>query len=844
MAGIETAVEAARRYIIKRPRLTRLLDRANSRVLMLIAPAGFGKTTLAREWAGERTHVWYQGTTATADVAALAAGLSEVVSELIPEAGSRMVHRMRATGTPEEDVDVLAELFAEDLSGWPEDAWLVFDDYQFAMEARAPERFIEVLLRDAPMPLLLTSRKRPSWASARQLLYGEIYELGRNELAMDHEEAASVLAHRQGAPAAGLVALAEGWPAVIGLAALTDELELPEGSLPDALYEYFAEELYQAASPEVRRGLGLLVLAPAIIEQTAEILLKEKASSVLSEGIRLGFLTGRFGALELHPLLRTFFEQKLREAALVDEELKTLCQHLVEVGRWDDAFSLVERFFSEELFVDLLERGLAELVEESRLPTLGRWLKLAEEHHLDAPIVDLASAEMAFSQGQRRVAEDLSLRATRRLPAGHRLLSRAYFVAGLSARMDHFADRADEAFSRALAHATSLQEKQNALWGQLMVRLDLAPSTAADSLSALKEVDDGSALSEVRFALAQHIVAIRRGEPLYDAAALYETLRTRLPHVTDPAVVSSFLTSWAHALAVLARYESALDAAREVESYSRGARLPFVIPHARRMRAMAELGLRHFSRCSQSIDWLAKQETKLNDAFLALETRMLRARLYLSQGLPERAIEVLRTPPKRFPFEGERGEYLATLGLAQACCGRAAVADPLLVEAGTISQTTEVQTLVALARAVIALNARDPVADELARASGALAIDLGNLDGLVVGYRSCPDLLSHMSADPHVHEVLLEVLRNARDNAIAKRFGLAVEDIPGGRGRLTPRENEVLGLLGQGLSNKEIAKTLFISESTAKVHVLHIFEKLGVRTRTEAALRAALDEAD
>src|SRR5205814_1063644 len=51
MAGIETAVEAARRYIIKRPRLTRLLDNANARVLMLIAPAGFGKTTLAREWA-------------------------------------------------------------------------------------------------------------------------------------------------------------------------------------------------------------------------------------------------------------------------------------------------------------------------------------------------------------------------------------------------------------------------------------------------------------------------------------------------------------------------------------------------------------------------------------------------------------------------------------------------------------------------------------------------------------------------------------------------------------------------------------------------------------------------
>ena len=255
MAGIDTAVETARRYIIKRPRLTRLLDKANARALMLIAPAGFGKTTLAREWVAERPHVWYRGTTATADVAALAASLADVVSEVIPEAGSRMVHRMRATGTPEQDVDILAELFAEDLADWPEDLWLVIDDYQFAMEAAAPERFVDMVLRKSPVRLLVTSRKRPVWVSARRLLYGEVYELGRNELAMDHEEAAEVLAHRKDAPAAGLVALAGGWPAVIGLAALTEEFDLPDGSLPDSLYEFFAEELYQAASPEVQRGL-------------------------------------------------------------------------------------------------------------------------------------------------------------------------------------------------------------------------------------------------------------------------------------------------------------------------------------------------------------------------------------------------------------------------------------------------------------------------------------------------------------------------------------------------------------------------------------------------------------
>lgn len=60
---------------------------------------------------------------------------------------------------------------------------------------------------------------------------------------------------------------------------------------------------------------------------------------------------------------------------------------------------------------------------------------------------------------------------------------------------------------------------------------------------------------------------------------------------------------------------------------------------------------------------------------------------------------------------------------------------------------------------------------------------------------------------------------------------------PGDPG-LTDREVEVLRLVGQGASNREIAASLFISEKTAKNHLTHIFEKLGVSDRTQAALYA------
>lgn len=55
---------------------------------------------------------------------------------------------------------------------------------------------------------------------------------------------------------------------------------------------------------------------------------------------------------------------------------------------------------------------------------------------------------------------------------------------------------------------------------------------------------------------------------------------------------------------------------------------------------------------------------------------------------------------------------------------------------------------------------------------------------------------------------------------------------------LTPREKEVLAYIGQGASNREIAKALYLSEGTVKNHVTRILSQLGLRDRTQAALLA------
>ena len=96
-----------------------------------------------------------------------------------------------------------------------------------------------------------------------------------------------------------------------------------------------------------------------------------------------------------------------------------------------------------------------------------------------------------------------------------------------------------------------------------------------------------------------------------------------------------------------------------------------------------------------------------------------------------------------------------------------------------------------------------------------------------------PKELARAVRAAHDGEVLL-------DPGVAARLVEAIAQPPGEepRDELTPREREVLELIGRGLSNKRIALELGVSEKTVKTHVGHLLAKLGVTDRTQAALHA------
>jgi DNA-binding NarL/FixJ family response regulator len=80
------------------------------------------------------------------------------------------------------------------------------------------------------------------------------------------------------------------------------------------------------------------------------------------------------------------------------------------------------------------------------------------------------------------------------------------------------------------------------------------------------------------------------------------------------------------------------------------------------------------------------------------------------------------------------------------------------------------------------------------------------------------------------------ILASAHDHIAARAVGIALPADTLQATSLSRREAEVHKLIASGLSNREIAQALFISEATVKVHVRRVLQKLGVRSRTEAAL--------
>ncbi len=808
---------------------------------MLVAPAGYGKTTLARQWLAGRSYAWYQGDASSSDVAALALGLTGAAGKLLPDVGRRLREWLPTSREPEQEVDVIERFLTEDLAAWPADVWFAIDDYHL-LSSKAAEDLIRRLFATGPRRLLLTSRQRPEWSSARELLYGDFFELGQSSLAMTADEANEVLANGDAEAAGGLVALADGWPAVIGLAALAPGAITRGARLPERLHDYFAEELFASLPEESRDALCRLALVPTPTRAAAEAMLGPEAGRVLTVARDAGMFTTD-GAEEpiFHPLLRTFLLQKLRDLpnGTSREAVDDAVELLIQAGAWGDAFSLISDFDRQDLLDGLIAEAIVPLTREGRLATLREWLEFAERERLVSPYLDLAEAEVTLRQGHLETGGVLARAAASSLDSDDLLQSLAHYRAGQSRHLVDDSLGALEHFQAAHLSARTELDAANALWGQLIVAFELESGEAPNLVDALERLGVKGRDSIARNACGRLLLAFCEGGVVPPASEL-SSATDLAREATDPLIRSALLRAVAGLLVLGAEYGLAFEVVDRALHDAERSNLEFVRPHTLVSRAAAHIGLRQFGDASAVLREIRAAGHRMSDPYLAANADILQCRLLLSEGSPQAALDATSGAWSRGPTPSRQMEFAVTKAAAMACAGEPREALGVLRKIKDLSRWLEPRLLLRWTKVICSVLLEEKGALEEATRAYAATAAAGAYDVFIFANRLHPAILTELATEGNVHDELAALLIRSNEERRVRALGLNIGPQRATEHHaLTKRELEVYSLLAEGKSNREIGRALFISEGTAKVHVRNILRKLGVRSRTEAAVRAA-----
>jgi ATP/maltotriose-dependent transcriptional regulator MalT len=251
------------------------------------------------------------------------------------------------------------------------------------------------------------------------------------------------------------------------------------------------------------------------------------------------------------------------------------------------------------------------------------------------------------------------------------------------------------------------------------------------------------------------------------------------------------------------------------------------------VQAIVKCGTRDYASSEMLLNRAENLAEASGDDAAACIAWAAHARLHNSQGAFD--LTLARPCPTDLKPEWLLAEITSCYAVAYAAVGEADRALAIAAAAEEATLSGEVRTNGACARAIVALRVGDLVEgfDE-ARIALRAAIDSGAQSCFVSAYRGCPELILALLTDAATGEQLTRLMTVIGDDAALSRVTPSRE---GSIESLSPRERQVLALLSQGQSNREIAGALYISSATVKVHVRHIFDKLGVKSRTEAALR-------
>ncbi|MFN8484197.1 MAG: LuxR C-terminal-related transcriptional regulator [Anaerolineae bacterium] len=870
--------------LVPRPRLEGLLDKSRRGALTLVcAPAGFGKTTLLAEWLAARSlpTAWVSLDSDDSDITAFTRLLISAIRTVFDGACEATLGVLRSPQPLKPEA--LAMRLCNDIDALPGFCVVVLDDYHTIADGATHQMLAALLDRLPPtLHLAIATRSDPPLPLARLLARGQMTDVRVADLRFNRDEIEQFLAHAAATAidATAIETLAqrtEGWAAGLRLASLSlsgesDYARLNRGLTPRAnqyIMEYLLDEVLSRQRPEIQDFLLTTSILESFNASLAAAVCGDRDARALQDLIEeidhanlfLVTLDETQAWYRYHHLFRDLLRHKLGQtvdSAWIEGRHRRASEWFAAHGAITEAIHHALQAGDETRAARLVEANTHGAVLQQDRLAIKHWLDMLPPHLAQqrpgllaarcwvlaardnqdamAPVLQQADAALAqpdldLSAAERRsISGDIALfwaqywlyllRGDLALAAAERAMA--------DIPPEHGYARGYATLYRAMALQT-VGRKDEAL-GLLQATLERHPAMPFAQRTMIY-----TGLMVVNFAhgdLARAAEAARAALPPPDE-------RDRYRHM-----ISHVYPVLGHIYYELNNLDAAIEVCLACPKFERSGHLwgeyesgvALTLCHAARGE-MAE--------ARRILDELLALVHQFDDPALLDEAQGLTARLALIAGDLDTALAWADAPS--FKQKGllrlEAADITrARIWVASGTPGYARRVIEVLREPISAAEMAHSSWRLALLLALIALALEtlgewDAALDAMRRSVSIAAPYRYARTYLDLGSRAAA--LLHRLAEQGVERDYIgrllplfpPVCPTMAASAAPPRHAALIEP-------LTTREMQVLELLAQRLSDKEIAQTLVISPLTARSHVSHVFDKLGVNNR-----RAAVEQA-
>ena len=871
---------------LERQRLLDLLDQSlGANFTLVAAPAGYGKTTLLAQWAKRQTLpvAWLALDETDNDATLFLEELVAAVRTVSPDSCQGAATLLARPGLP--PLDILCRELTNDLEDL-DDLILVLDDSHVLKDPGSLEVLRHLVSRPpVSLQLVLSGRADPPLPLGALRGSGRLYEVRAAQLRFNEEETVRYFEQTLGrslgrSQVASLIDRTEGWIAGLHLAALSlaQRPDVEEGIRELAgsdryIADYLMEELLSRLEPGLQRYLMATSLLDRLCAPLCAAVVGEEGPTTIDGRPVLEWLEeANLFVVSLDDHREWFryhhlFRDLLRHWLSITSGEEEVAGLHIRAGEWLGGKQQVEEGISHflkaarpDLAADLVEENRREAIDQEQWRVVERWVSKLQPELVDSrPGLVMIHAWLAQQRGDGphmylhcdRVERLLD---SQTLPEVDDDTLRGE-IAAVRAQAGFWDGKGEQAVTHAREALDRLPLDYRLPRGTAVLVEGGGLHLMGKNQEAFEVLTRGS-FGEYgtgihpRVMIGLALLALTRGE--LDHAGHVANLL--LSQASDQALEDS--VGWAHYFLGFGAYLRNDLAGAENHFQSIDAYVSHVTPAKQSYYALAWVRYGQ-ARPDEALEVMDDHMALITDLELPMrsESRLLRARLSALSGRPADELLLARglipsatdgpvflrlchelsplTAVHLLLLEGSRQDLSACDdGIRNLLASAEA--------SGNIFR--QIQCLILQA---LLLDRRSENPEALA--SLGHAVNLAKSGRLVrlfpeMGDRVCA-LLQALRArgheDPFVDEVVASFSGNGRafDAIPTRPLPSAGQDYLADS-LVTNREIDVLELLAERLSNKEIARRLVISPATVKRHTLSIYRKLGVQSRREAVAKA------